>query len=47
MCENGPRKGTGPRYVLVDGMTAKVKLIISRTDAIEPRVLWPRLLLPP
>jgi hypothetical protein len=35
----GPRNGEG------DGMTAKVRLIISRTDAIDPRVLAPLALL--
>jgi hypothetical protein len=33
------RRGTGPRYVDEDGITANVMLIISRTEAIEPRVL--------
>ena len=32
------RSGTGPRVRVVDGMTASVTDIISRTDAMDPRV---------
>jgi len=31
------RSGTGPRKREVDGITANVTLIISKTDAMDPR----------
>lgn len=39
------RRGTGPRFLDDEGVTAKVRLIISRTDAIDPRGRPSRLLM--